>query len=328
MNVILLLFLFIKNEITVGVFISTSLAMFTQVFSTLTMVTHIFRWSGFQINTFDYYDKYFDLSEDEQTSDCEIPSTVRIEFHDVWFRYPNTDKDILRGLSFTVEAGEKVSIVGENGEGKSTMVKLLLGLFVPTRGEIRINGHSLFDYSEKSRSRIFGTVFQDFVRYSISAKENVEIGCLDNATDENFQCAIQKSKADRFLSELPSGSDTLLGRDFEGGVDLSGGQWQRIAISRAFMGDKPVLIFDEPTSQLDPIAESNLYHEFSQMADGKTAITITHRLASTMITDRILVLSKGRVAESGNHEELMKLQGIYAQMFESQKQWYRNAEES
>jgi ATP-binding cassette subfamily B protein len=225
-------------------------------------------------------------------------------------------------LSFVVREGEKISVVGENGEGKSTVVKLLLGLFLPDSGEILINGKSLFAYSDKARSCIFGTVFQDFVRYSISAKENVELGNIDAASAETFSEAIKKAQADEFIVGLSNGADTLLGRDFDGGVDLSGGQWQRIAIARAFMGDKPVLILDEPTSQLDPIAESKLYGEFAEMAAGKTAIFITHRLASTMITDRIFVISDGKITENGTHTELMQQGGLYADMFEAQKQWY------
>lgn len=171
---------------------------------------------------------------------------------------------------------------------------------------------------------MFGTVFQDFVRYSISAKENVAIGDIDFLGDsEELEYAFKQAKVDDFIDKLPDREDTLLGRDFDGGIDLSGGQWQRIAIARAFMGDKPILILDEPTSQLDPIAESNLYSEFAQMAKDKTSIFITHRLGSTMITDKIFVISEGRVTESGTHDELIEHGGLYAQMFESQKYWYQ-----
>ena len=171
----------------------------------------------------------------------------------------------------------KSSIVSENGEGKSTMIKLLLGLFVPDKGEILVGGKKLNDYPLSVRTKIFGPVFQDFSRYSLTLKENIGIGDIDKINDdEKIKEAAQKGKVDVFAEKFEKGYDTLLGRDFEGGVDISGGQWQRIAISRAFMGNKPVLLLDEPTSQLDPVAEADLYNEFADMAENKTAIFITH----------------------------------------------------
>jgi ATP-binding cassette subfamily B protein len=327
-NVLLLLMLFMRGQMNVGLFISLSLTVFGSIYNSLNGSTIFFRASGYHLNFFDYYNKYFDLSEDRQGDCMDVPDRFDIEFRDVWFRYPQTDRDILKGLSFKVNHGEKVSIVGENGEGKSTMIKLLLGLFTPDRGDILINGKSLFDYSPKARSAMFGTVFQDFIRYSISVKENIAVGDIDLLKDEKeLNEAIKKAKAD-FISDLPEKENTLLGRDFDGGTDLSGGQWQRIAIARAFMGDKPVLILDEPTSQLDPVAESNLYSEFSKMADGKTSIFITHRLASTMITDKIYVIANGIVSECGTHAELMETGGLYCTMFEAQKKWYQKSEVS
>jgi ATP-binding cassette subfamily B protein len=322
-NVIILLILFVHGQMSVGLFISLTLLMFGDMYAFLNGSTFVFRWSGYHINFFDYYHKYFSLSDDQQAETETLPPKHDIEFRDVWFRYPNTDRDILKGLSFKINDGEKVSIVGKNGEGKTTMVKLLLGLFTPDRGQILIDGKSLFQYSAKARSQIFGTVFQDFVRYSISVKENVVLGDIDAIDNQEvLDNAIKKAKADAFINDLPGKENTLLGRDFEGGIDISGGQWQRIAIARAFMGDKPVLILDEPTSQLDPVAESNLYSEFAGMANNKTAIFITHRLASTMITDKIFVIADGNVTENGTHDQLMKLGGLYAGMFEAQKQWY------
>ena len=280
--------------------------------------TILFRFSGYHLNFFEYYNKFFNLSDEPAGTESDVPKEVEIEFRDVWFRYPGTERDILKGLSFRVGKGEKVSIVGENGEGKSTMVKLLLGLFQPDRGEILINGRNLSEYTAEGRSKIFGTVFQDFVRYSISAKENVAVGSIDKLEDQQaFMTAIHRANAEQVFSGLPNGGDTLLGRDFDGGCDLSGGQWQRIAIARAFMGDKPVLILDEPTSQLDPMAE---------MAHHKTAVFITHRLASTRITDKIYVISGGIASECGTHEELMAQGGLYYTMFEAQKQWYHKKE--
>jgi len=327
-NIIILLFLFVNRQISVGLFIAMSGLMFGQIYGSLESFVGFFKWSGFHINTYEYYDKFFQLPDESEGTETELPKSFDIEFKNVWFRYPGTDKDILKGLSLKINNGEKVSIVGENGEGKSTMIKLLLGLYTPDKGEILIGGKNLYDYPLGLRTKMFGPVFQDFPRYSITLKENIGIGDIDEITnEEKIMLAAQKGKVHEFAHKFENGYDTLLGRDFEGGVDISGGQWQRIAIARAFMGDKPILLLDEPTSQLDPIAEADLYKEFASMVENRTAIFITHRLGSTMITDRIFVIHDGKIVQSGTHEELMKTDGIYSRMFNAQKQWYqRNGE--
>jgi ATP-binding cassette subfamily B protein len=322
-SALMLLYLFSQGSISIGLLISLTLAIFNTIFGCLSGCVQLIRFSGYHINFFDYYDKYFALSEDALGNDKDMPVDCTIEFDNVHFTYPGTQKEILKGLSFAVKGGEKVSIVGENGEGKTTMIKLLLGLFQPDSGEIRIGAKPLSAYSPEVRARLFGPVFQDFVKYSVTLGENVGVGDVARVADKGAVAeAMKKAKADGFAEKLSSGTETLLGRDFEGGVDISGGEWQRIAIARAFMGDKPILILDEPTSQLDPMAESRIYSEFAEMAAGKTALFITHRLGSTMITDRILVISEGKVTQSGSHDELMNSGGLYADMFNSQKQWY------
>lgn len=323
-NVIILLVLFINGQITVGLFIAVSGLMFGQIYGNLEGVASFFKWSGYHINSYEYYDKFFQLSDESEGTNTEFPASFDIEFKDVWFRYPGTEKDILKGLSFKIHSGEKASIVGENGEGKSTMIKLLLGLFTPDKGEILVGGKNLHDYPLSVRTKMFGPIFQDFPRYSITLKENIGIGNIDQINnEEKIKQAAIKAKVHGFAEKFKKDYDTLLGRDFEGGVDISGGQWQRIAIARAFMGDKPILLLDEPTSQLDPIAEADLYSEFAAMVENKTAIFITHRLGSTMITDRILVIHDGKIAEVGTHKELMQMDGIYSRMFNAQKQWYQ-----
>lgn len=322
-NVIILLVLFINGQMTVGLFIAMTGLMFGGIYDNLESFAGFFKWSGMHINNYNFYDKFFKLSDESEGTETDLPESFDIEFKDVWFRYPGTEKDILKGLSFKINNGEKASIVGENGEGKSTMIKLLLGLFTPDRGEILVGGKNLDEYPLSVRTKIFGPVFQDFSRYSITLKENIGVGDVDEIeNDEKIKTAARKGKADEFAEKSEKNYDTLLGRDFEGGVDISGGQWQRIAISRAFMGDKPILLLDEPTSQLDPMAEANLYNEFADMVENKTAIFITHRLGSTMITDRIFVINGGKIEESGTHDELMRTDGIYSQMFNAQKQWY------
>lgn len=322
---LLLLFFYCNGEIRIGALISLSLALFKKVFSQngLNGLVKVLRVSGQYRNAFAFYDSYFRLSEEEQGGEDTMPETFEIEFDNVSFAYPDTDKKILDGMSFRIRHGEKVSIVGENGQGKSTVIKLLLGLFRPDSGEIRIGGKPLESYSGSVRERLFGAVFQDFGKYCITLGENVGIGDPEKLHDRKaLAAAMGKAGAESVAAGLADGVDTLLGREFEGGVDLSGGQWQRIAIARALMGEKPVMILDEPTSSLDPMAESRIYSEFAGMAEGRTSIFVTHRLASTMITDRILVIGSGRILQSGSHEELLEQGGLYADMFREQKKWY------
>lgn len=323
-NLIIILVLFATGKITVGLFIALSKLVFMEIYGYLGSIADFFKWSGYHINSFEYYDKFFQLSDDPAGTETDLPSSFDIEFRDVWFKYPGTDRYVLKGLNLKIEEGEKASIVGENGEGKSTMIKLLLGLFTPDKGEILIGEKNLNDYPLSLRTKIFGPVFQDFPRYSITIGENIGIGDIDEVDNvAKIKEAAEKAEVAEFAEKYPDSYNTLLGRDFEGGVDLSGGQWQRIAIARALMGDKPVLLLDEPTSQLDPIAEAELYREFATMVKDRTAILVTHRLGSTMITDRIFVINDGQVAEMGTHSELMQKGGIYAEMFNAQKQWYR-----
>ena len=326
-NVILLLVLFGNGYLSIGLFMAVTNVMFGSVYDDLDSFAGFFKWSGMHINNFQNYDRFFALSDESEGTCTAPPEVFDIEFRDVWFRYPGTDKDILKGLTFRVAAGEKASVVGENGEGKSTMIKLLLGLFTPDKGEILVGGRDLAVYPLSVRTRMFAPVFQDFSRYSITIRENIGVGDIERLDQEDrIRAAAKMGKADLFTEKLEKGYDTLLGRDFRDGVDLSGGQWQRIAISRAFMGDKPILLLDEPTSQLDPMAEAQLYQEFAHMAEHRTALFITHRLGSTMITDKILVIKDGKIAESGTHQELMAEEGIYARMFQAQKQWYQHDE--
>lgn len=323
-NAGLLLWIYQTGELSFPTFVALAGAIFTTLAENLSYYTNIVANMGYHIKAYEYYDKFFSLSEETYGEIKELPNKVSIAFEDVCFTYPGTDRQVLSHMSFEIRAGEKISIVGMNGEGKTTMIKLLLGLFEPDSGRILIGGKPLQAYARESREKIFGTVFQDFTRYSISLRENVGIGDVEQLSDrEAVREAMQKGNVLPFLERLPKGEDTMLNRDFKGGVDLSGGQWQRIALARALMGDRPVLILDEPTSQLDPMAESELYSEFAKLAENKTSLFITHRLGSTRITDRILVISEGRVVDTGTHEELLERGGIYADMWKAQKQWYQ-----
>ena len=328
-NVIIFLFLFLHGSITVGLFISLTSLMIggtrNGIYKAFNDSMILFNSSGYHINFFNYYEKYFLLSEKPDGLIEDIPDNINIELKDVWFKYPGTDKYVLKGINMKICSGDKISLVGENGEGKSTLVKLLLGLFFPDQGTILLNGKDLYSYTQLARSKIFAPIFQDFSHYSFTLRENIGAGNIEQLNDDDaINAAAHKGGVDRFVEQMPEGYDTILNRDFEGGIDISGGQWQRIAIARAFMGDKPFFILDEPTSQLDPMAESRLYDEFASMVSSKSALFITHRLASTKITDKIFVIKNGVITEEGSHDELMERNGIYFNMFNAQKQWYEN----
>ena len=326
-NALLLLFFYLNGEINIGLLMSLTLYLFTSLYSWngLDGCTFLFKSSGYHIQFFDYYEKYFSLSDEIHGEIDEIPNDLSIEFDEVYFKYPNTETSVLNGLSFKINHGEKISVVGENGEGKTTMIKLLLGLFQPDSGEIRVGGIPLNSFSQRVKINLFGPVFQDFVKYNLTLKENVIVGNISANDDDSFVDEVMKEAGiAEFLDLLKNGYNTLLGRDFEGGYDLSGGQWQRIAIARALMKENSILILDEPTSQLDPMVESKIYQEFAKMTNDRTTIFITHRLGSTRITNRILVISNGVITEEGSHQQLMQQKGIYSKMFNSQKQWYIN----
>lgn len=273
---------------------------------------------------------FLSLSESQYTDSLpssQVPVFDSLEFIGVSFRYPCTDTYILNNLSFKIERGKHYAFVGINGAGKTTITKLITGLYDDYEGEILLNGKSIKYYSKKELKLFYSVVYQDFVRYSISIKNNVLLGntysLYESTTCENKIIDILDS-LDIYdvLSRLPSGIDTPLGKILPNSVDLSTGQWQRIAIARAVINPAPFRILDEPTAALDPISESLLYEKFEQISKDKTTLFISHRLGSTKLADVIFVLDNGALVESGSHDELMDGQGIYSMMFHAQRSWY------
>ena len=253
-----------------------------------------------------------------------IPMTRGIEFRNVSFKYPGTDKWILRDVSFEIPARSKVAIVGENGAGKTTMVKLLSRLYDPVEGEIRFDGRDLREYDLAELRRDVAVVFQDFFRYDLSAADNVgfgEIRALDDR--DRIQAAAKQAGAHDIIEALPKGYDTVLGRTFDEGVDLSGGEWQHLAISRAFLSDAQVLILDEPTAALDAFKEHRLYEQVAELSANKTVVFISHRFSTVRMADLIVVVEDGQVTELGDHETLLERNGKYAAMFNTQAARYR-----
>ncbi|MDD9985648.1 MAG: ABC transporter ATP-binding protein [Spirochaetaceae bacterium] len=258
--------------------------------------------------------------------DRRAPRAVErgIEFRGVSFRYPGTDADVLHHLSFTLQPGESVALVGRNGSGKTTAVKLLTRLYDPTEGRILLDGHDLKEYDLESLHRTFGVIFQDFVRYALTARENVGFGDVDRVGDAPAtERAARKSGIHDTLSGLEQGYETYLGRQFGVGTDLSGGEWQRVGLSRAYMRDAGVLILDEPTASLDAFAEFEVFKAFSELMSDRISVVISHRFSNVRLAEHIIVLDDGRVAGEGNHEELMAAGGLYAEMFDTQAEGYR-----
>lgn len=255
-----------------------------------------------------------------------FPSPIRegFVFEDVGFRYPGAERWALRHLSFTLQAGEVLALVGENGAGKTTLVKLLARLYDPDEGRILLDGHDLREYSLDELRGHVGVIFQDFVRYHLTAAENIAVGRIEAREDRaRIEDAARRSLADDVIRRLPRGYDQVIGKRFRNGVDLSGGEWQKIAIARAYMRGSPLLILDEPTAALDARSEYEVFQRFKELSEGRTAVLISHRFSSVRMADRILVLDGGRFEAIGTHEQLLAQGGRYAELFALQAEGYR-----
>lgn len=255
-----------------------------------------------------------------------VPRPIRegFVFENVGFRYPDAGRWAVRHLDFQLRAGEVIALVGENGAGKTTLVKLLARLYDPDEGRILLDGRDLRDYDLDDLRANMGVIFQDFVRYHLSAGENIGVGQVDAMSDATrIRGAARRALADEVIDALPEGYEQLIGRRFKSGVDLSGGQWQKIAIARAYMRDAQVMILDEPTAALDARAEFEVFQRFKELSEQRTAVLISHRFSSVRMADRILVLADGRIEASGTHEQLMTEGGRYAELFELQAAGYR-----
>ncbi len=254
------------------------------------------------------------------------PAPIRhgIEFRNVSFRYPGSDVDVLRDINLHIRPGERIALVGLNGAGKTTLIKLLTRLYDPTNGQVLLDGVDLREYDLTSLHQRFGVIFQDFVRYQFTVQENIGFGQVDALDDlARIRDAADRGGAGPVIENMPQGYDTMLGRRWEKGHELSGGQWQKIALARAFMREAEVLVLDEPTSALDAEAEYEVFQRFGELIEGRTAVLISHRFSTVRMADRIAVLSAGRILELGNHAELIQLNGIYARLFNLQAEGYR-----
>ena len=263
------------------------------------------------------------ISSPAQARPFPRPIVEGFRFEGVGFRYPGTDKFAIRNLSFELRVGEKLALVGENGAGKTTLVKLLARLYDPEEGRILLDGVDLREYALDELRENIGIIFQDFIRFSFRAKENIAIGRIEDLSNHDRVVeAAQRSLAEAVVENLPGKYEQMLGKRFDDGVELSGGQWQKVALARAYMRDAQLLILDEPTSALDARAEYEVFLRFADLTKGKMAVLISHRFSTVRMADRILVLEKGGLIELGSHAELMDMNGTYAELFRLQAQGY------
>ena len=254
-----------------------------------------------------------------------VPRPIRqgFEFRNVSFAYPNGRK-VLHDVNFKLSPGERIALVGENGQGKTTIVKLLTRLYDPTEGQILLDGVDLREYDQEDLWREIGVIFQDFMRYDLTATENIAMGRIEERNNTfRIRAAAQKSLAEDVIRKLPKGYEQLLGCRFDGGTDLSGGEWQKLALARAYLREAQVLVLDEPTASLDARSEHEVFERFAELTRGKMSMLISHRFSTVRMADRIFVLQDGRIAEEGPHDELMQSGGRYAEMFELQAASYR-----
>ena len=271
---------------------------------------------------------FFDMKPTVQSNPdgLRTPQPIQrgFEFRNVSFAYPGTDRRVLKNFNLTLSPGERIALIGENGQGKTTVVKLIPRLYDPTEGQILLDGIDLREYSLEDLHSHIGVIFQDFMRFEMTARENISVGRVDRPHQQaDIESAAHKSLADTVVSKLADGYDQMLGRRFEGGVELSGGEWQKIALARAYLRDAQLLILDEPTASLDARSELEVFERFAELTEGKMALLISHRFSTVRMADRIVVLEGGRLIEEGNHQQLMARAGVYAGMFEMQAASYR-----
>jgi ATP-binding cassette subfamily B protein len=304
------------------------LAIFRQGQSTfqsiLSAVGNIYENNLFMANFFDFLALEPRLKIAGQQRKLSIPLRGGIEFRGVGFRYPGSDEWALRGVDLTIRPGEKIALVGHNGAGKTTLIKLLSRLYDPSEGSVLIDGIDIRDLEPLELQQRIGVIFQDFVRYHLPVRENIGFGQIDAMDDpERIAAAARKSGADAVIADLPAGYETMLGRWFREGHELSLGQWQKIALARAFMREADILVLDEPTASVDAQTEYEIFQHFKALTDGKMAILISHRFSTVRMADRIAVLQEGRITELGTHEELLRREGTYAQLFSMQAEGYK-----
>lgn len=316
-----------QGLITIGMFIALTNAIFSLIQEMSWNLTAQMDKLAKNQEYMREYSEFLNLeteSESHQKKEEEF-NLESVEFKNVKFKYPTSDEYTLNGVSFKIEKGKHYAFVGKNGSGKTTIIKLLTGLYGDYEGEILVNGKSLKDYTRSEINAFCSVVFQDFAKYSLTVRDNIALGDINKIHDKALDSRIQEVMQDMELEGIcntKDGINMLLGKIKEGGVDLSGGEWQKLAMARGAINSSPLKILDEPTSALDPINESDMYRRFEKISKNNTVILISHRLGSTYLADKIFVLDEGKIAEQGEHEYLMGLGNIYYNMYNMQRSWY------
>ena len=334
----LLFFVIIAHKVFTGAIMIGDYTLYTGAITTLatcvsTLITNsavIYEGTLFIDNLISFMDEKPSIvpcSSDAPEVKRGTPHTI--ELQNVSFRYPGTDRDILKNINLKFNPGDTVVLVGLNGAGKTTLIKLLTRLYDPTEGRILLDGIDIREYDVKSLYSLYGIIFQDFGKYAVSVSDNIHFGDIHKKADpEEIRAAAIQSNADDYISRMPEGYDTPLMRIFEqSGTELSIGQWQKLAIARAFYSDSDILILDEPTASLDPMAEQEIFNQFDRLRADKTTIFVSHRLSSATVASLIVVLEHGEVVECGNHKELMALGGKYCELFSTQAKRYLESTE-
>jgi ATP-binding cassette, subfamily B, bacterial len=329
---ILAAYAFIVNQTLQGVLKIGDLFLYYQAFERgqsslkgiLSSLSGLYEDNLFLTNLYDFLNLKATVAEPVNPQVLPCPMQSGIVFDQVSFQYASSARQSLHNINLRIAPGEVIALVGENGCGKTTLVKLLCRLYDPTSGSVSIDGIPLTEFKTADLRRQISVIFQDYAQYNLTALENIWLGNIElPQTVESVAAAAQKAGADRVIAGLPQGYETILGAMFEEGEELSIGQWQKIALARAFLCNSQVIVLDEPTSAMDPKAEYDVFQKFRQLITNQTAILISHRLSTVKMADRICVMDKGRIMEQGTHHELMQLNGLYAELFETQAEPYR-----
>lgn len=316
-----------KNYISIGLYIALVQYEIKLInFISLALADNIKEISFFKeyVNDINEFIK-LECVKDEKEEKKILPVKVKeLSFSNISFRYRGATTDTLKNVSFNLHEGERIAIVGKNGAGKSTLVKLLLNLYTDYNGQIYINKKSIKEYSELERRSMFSVLFQDICKYEMSLRDILLLSNRDqNIKDKDIINVLKITGAEEVLIDKHITLDSKIGKLFSDGTDFSGGEWQKIAMARTLLSDSPILVLDEPTSALDPVSESKMYNLFDNISKGKTTIFITHRLASTKIADRIVVIDEGKVVQVGTFDQLRKCEGLFKRMYENQSLWYK-----
>lgn len=323
---------FIAYQTLQGIITLGSLVMYFQAFQRgqgllremFSSLVSLYGNSLFLSNLYEFLDLKRTIAEPIHPKTIPKPLKIGIQFEQVRFYYPGSTRPLLDDINMTIRAGETVALVGENGAGKTTLIKLLCRLYDPTSGRITLDGIDLREFETTALRREVSVLFQDYAHYNLTVRDNIGFGDVNRLYHaDEIRSAAKQAGADKAIASLPYSYDTILGKEFEEGEELSIGEWQKVALARAFLRQAQIIVLDEPTSALDAKAEHQVFQQFRQLTQGRTAILISHRLSSVRLADRIYVLEDGRIVESGTHNELMQCNGSYARMFEIQAQYYR-----